>query len=206
MEVQDVSRVAELHTAAMGNSLWATLGPTFLRNIYRGMLSSPLFLGFVYEEENQIEGFIAGSENLSALMSHVALRTGHRLFVAALLGLRSAKTIYKLLQTARYFRLSEEGIASDIKAESMFCSFTPKTRGKRISGHINKVLFETLLARGHQYIKITTENDNIGANRQLKSWGFIAQGTFRFYGKEMICYTLDLTRSSRLTSKDWIVL
>ena len=204
MTFSDVPRVAYLHKAAMGNSLWATLGDRFLRNIYRGMLKSHLFLGFVYEQNGQIEGFIAGSEDLPKLMNQVARSTGHRLFLSALMGLTNRKTLRKLLSTAQYFQASSKELGQEIKAESMFCSFTPQTRGKRISGHINKVLFETLLARGHQYIKITTETDNVGANRQLKSWGFQNQGTFHFYGKEMVCYTLNLRTSPRLTPKNWI--
>ena len=203
MNKADIPRVAQLHKAAMGNSLWATLGERFLRNIYHGMLKSPLFLGFVYEQNGTIEGFIAGSEDLPVMMKYVAISSGHRLFICALLGITNRDTIKKLLKTAQYFRASTEALGQDIKAESMFCSFTPQTRGKKISGHINKVLFETLLARGHTYIKITTETDNIGANRQLKSWGFQNQGHFHFYGKEMVCYTLDLTTSPRLTPKDW---
>ena len=187
----------------MGNSLWATLGERFLRNIYRGMLKSSLFLGFVYEENGQIEGFIAGSEDLPRLMKEVAISSVPRLFISVLLGITHRETVKKLLNTAQYFRASTEELGQDIKAESMFCSFTPRTRGKKISGHINKVLFETLLARGHQYVKITTETDNVGANRQLKSWGFENQGYFYFYGKEMVCYTLDLSTSPRLTPKDW---
>ena len=71
-------------------------------------------------------------------------------------------------------------------------------RGKRISGHINKVLFDDLLARGHKYVKITTEVDNEGANRQLRSWGFEDMHRFRFYGKDMVTYVLDLEESDRV--------
>ena len=203
MRRSDVPRVAQLHAAAMGNSLWATLGESFLRNIYRSMLKTDDFLGFVYEEDDQIEGFIAGSSNLSKMMRIIAKKHGLRLGLSAALGLRHWSTLKKLFGTLRYFQLSQDDVAEDITAESMFCSFTPKTRGKRISGHINKVLFDSLLYRGHKYVKITTETDNVGANRQLKSWGFDERGTFFFYGKEMICYTLDLSTSPRVSAVDW---
>ena len=204
MTPSDIPRIAHLHKAAMGNSLWGTLGERFLRNIYRGMLKSPLFLGFVYEESNSIEGFIAGSEDLPSLMREIAFSSGHRLLISALMGINNRSTLKKLINTAQYFQASQDELGQDIRAESMFCSFTPRTRGKKISGHINKVLFETLLSRGHQHIKITTETDNLGANRQLKSWGFEDRGHFQFYGKEMICYVLDLTTSPRITPKDWM--
>jgi len=47
-------------------------------------------------------------------------------------------------------------------------------------------------------VKITTETDNEGANRQLRSWGFEDRGTFRFYGKEMRVFVLDLLTSPRV--------
>ena len=53
-------------------------------------------------------------------------------------------------------------------------------RGRRISGLINKLLFDRLAARGHRFVKITTEADNRGAIRQLSSWGFEELGRFRF--------------------------
>ncbi|MEC7987585.1 MAG: hypothetical protein VX278_20630 [Myxococcota bacterium] len=204
MRIEDIPRVTELHRQAMGQSLWAKLGPRFLRSIYKAMLSSPLFLGFVYEQEGGIEGFIAGSIHLSQMMRSIGLRHGHRLGISLLFGLRDPSVAKTLLETAQYFRKSKAGLAEEIHAESMFCSFTPKTRGKRISGHINKVLFDTLHARGCQYVKITTETDNIGANRQLQSWGFESKGTFHFYEKEMICYILDLSKSDRVDAKDWL--
>ena len=60
------------------------------------------------------------------------------------------------------------------------------------------MLFDELLARGHSAVKVTTETDNEGANRQLQSWGFEDRGRFRFYGKEMVLYVLDLNASDRV--------
>jgi hypothetical protein len=45
---------------------------------------------------------------------------------------------------------------------------------------------------------VTTEVDNEGANRQLKSWGFLDCGRFQFYGKHMVTYVLDLEASPRV--------
>ena len=102
----DVRRVAELHHQAMGKSLWGQLGQRFLREIYRGMLRTPSFLGFVYEEQGQIEGFIAGSEDTATMMKQVFLTRFHRLSVAGVLGLRNPAVIKHLLETPFYFRNS----------------------------------------------------------------------------------------------------
>lgn len=203
MKETDVHRIAELHAAAMGNSLWAQLGERFLRNLYRALLITPQFLGFVYESEGQIEGFIAGSTNTGNMMKSAFVRRGPQLGISAMLGLKKWSVAKKLIQTARYFNQSSSHLDIEIPAESLFCSFTPATRGKRISGHINKVLFDTLAALGHPTVKITTETDNVGANRQLRSWGFVDRGNFMFYGKEMVCYTLDFIDSDRVKAKNW---
>ena len=71
MQNVDAPRVAELHHAAMGNSLWAKLGIGFLTELYRGLIDNPRFLGFVYMEDGQIGGFIAGTTDAAAMMREV---------------------------------------------------------------------------------------------------------------------------------------
>lgn len=203
MRPDDVRRVAFLHSEAMGDSLWAQLGERFLRNLYRALLKTPQFVAFVYEDANQIEGFIAGSTETNSMMRQALFSNLPRLTLSGILGLKSWSVAQKLLETSSYFRNSSEELQVDIPAESLFCSFTVATRGKRISGHINKVLFDTLAAMGHPAIKITTETNNEGANRQLLSWGFESQGHFVFYGKEMLCYTLQFSNSDRVSPRDW---
>ncbi len=197
--------MAELHHAAMGSSLWARLGLSFLTELYRGLIDSPHFLGFVYEEPGSepgdvglVRGFIAGSTDASRMMSEVFKSRFVVLGAAAVPGvLRQPGVVVKLAQTARYFALSSDDDL-DVPAESLFCSFEPALRGRRISGHVNKYLFDDLLARGHRHVKVTTETDNEGANRQLRSWGFEDRGRFTFYGKEMVRYVLALEGSPRV--------
>ena len=194
MQSRDAARVAELHEAAMGNSLWAKLGHRFLTELYKGLVDNPRFIAFVYVEDGQIGGFIAGSTDAEAMMKEVFRSRWIVLGAASLPNALKPAVVKHLIHTARYFDAS----GADVRAESLFCSFVPNLRGKRVSGHINKVLFDDLLARGQRFVKITTEVDNEGANRQLQSWGFESRGTFRFYGKEMVTYVLDLEASERV--------
>jgi hypothetical protein len=196
IQFRDAPRVAELHAAAMGNSLWAQLGVPFLTNLYRALVDIHTFLGFVYVEDGQVKGFIAGSTDTRSMYAEVLRRRWAFLAPVAALGvLRRPLVLRPLLQTASYFGASG---AEDVPGESLFCSFVPELRGKRVSGHINKVLFDELRARGHTHVKITTEVDNEGANRQLRSWGFAEAGRFTFYGKSMVTYVLDLVACPRV--------
>lgn len=198
MQYRDAEEAARLHEQAMGDSLWAKLGRPFLTELYRGLIDNRRFLGFVYEEDGRVGGFIAGTQDAGAMMNEVFRKRWFLLGPAALPGvLRRPSVVPLLLTTASYLGASKDEVL-EVPAESLFCSFDPDLRGKRISGHINKVLFDELLSRGHRYVKITTETSNEGANRQLRSWGFEERGEFMFYGKEMLRYVLDLEACERV--------
>jgi len=194
MAALDAPSVAALHHAAMGNSTWALLGLDFLKALYTSLIDDENFLGFVYEEDGDIGGFIAGSQNTEKMLANTFRRAWPLLGIKAFPRLLQPRVLKRLVETHRYTEVS----GAEKLPESLFCSFKKDLRGKRISGHINKVLFDELLARGHHSVKITTEIDNQGANRQLTSWGFRDEGHFSFYGKEMVLYVLDLHASDRV--------
>ncbi len=201
MGQEDVPEVADLHRAAMGRSLWARLGPAFLRALYRELLRQPPFLAFVYVQDGRVLGFIAGATDSGGLFSRTLIGGWPRLLGPLLRALLARpSTLVPLLATPLYFARSHPG--DEIPAESLFCSFVPDLRGTRVSGEINRVFFRHLLNLGHRRVKITTEVDNQGANRQLSSWGFQARGRFRFYGKSMVTYVLDLPGHPRLILAD----
>ena len=191
--------VVRLHTAAMGHSLWAQLGPGFLHRIYGALVEHPDFLGFVYVDQGRVRGFIAGTADGPRMMRQTFTRHAPGLALATARGfLRRPTAALPLAGTFRYHGLSKSDDGPDVAAESMFCSFEPGLRGKKVAGLINKVLFDELAARGHRLVKITTEEDNAGAVRQLTSWGFERAGSFRFYGKPMLVWHLDLVQCERV--------
>ncbi len=199
MVFSDAQALARMHGTGMGDSLWGKLGEAFLLRIYAALIGDPDFIAFVYVEDEKVGGFIAGTQNGPAMMRRVWKRDFAGLPRAGIRGvLKNPKLIWPLAATPFYFRRSNPALDKSVVAESYFCYFEPHLRGKRISGLINKVLFDELLSRGCEYLKITTESDNEGSNRQLASWGFEKRGNFRFYGKEMVVYLLDLKNSPRV--------
>ncbi len=203
MQARDAPAVAALHHAAMGTSLWARVGLRFLTALYRALVDSEGFLAFVYVEPDatgttQVQGFIAGSTDTDRMLRQTFRRAWFLLGPAALPGALKPGVLRHLLQTARYADTSAVALPAGCTAESLFCSFAPALRGKRIAGHINKVLFDELASRGHRWVKITTERDNGPALRQLRSWGFEERGDFVFYGKAMVALVLDLEACPRV--------
>ncbi|MBQ7503277.1 hypothetical protein IJT93_11335 [bacterium] len=199
MQERDVPAVAQLHSDAMGKSLWAKLGLPFLRRLYKGLLQDEDFFAYVYEEMGCVKGFIAGSADTQATYGRTLKRNFWELLLHTAWGvIRSPSVLPLLLATPFYFRRSHPEDLPERAAESLFCSFVPELRGKRISGHINKVLFEALHNRGRRYIKITTEADNQAALRQLEHWGFSVRRRFNFYGKEMLTLITNADSNPRI--------
>ena len=201
MGSRDLHEVARLHRA-MGSSLWGSLGPRFVSRVYEALLDHTDFLGFVYEEEGRVRGFIAGTSHGTRMFRQTALRHGPSLALATVVALASRpRALLPLLETAAYFRRSAPSSAGErIHAESLFCSFDGGIKARRAAGLINKVLFDTLARQGHHQVKITTEASNPFTARQLLSWGFVVLGRFEFYGKAMILWRLDLDYCERVSS------
>jgi ribosomal protein S18 acetylase RimI-like enzyme len=191
----DAAAVAALHHAAMGESVWARLGPSFLEALYSVLPSQPGVLAWVYDD-GRVRGFILGTEDSEGLLAGTLLRNATRLGRPLTRGLVARPGLAATLAgTPLYARRSR---VPGVRAESLFCSFEPELRGRRLAGQANKVLFDELAARGHRYVKITTDATNWSATRQLRSWGFVERGVFRFYGKPMVRWVLDLSASPRV--------
>ena len=201
MQARDAPEVARLHHAAMGESLWARLGVRFLSQLYRNLIDSEGFVAFVYEADPKtgVQGFIAGATNPDRVMADTFRRAWFLLGPAAFPRGLQPGVLRRLVHTARYASASRvDGLPAGPIPESLFCSFEPALRGKRIAGHANKVLFDDFLSRGYRHVKITTDASNEGAARQLRSWDFDELGHFEFYGKPMVAWLLDLEKSPRV--------
>lgn len=201
MQARDAPIVARLHHAAMGESLWARLGVRFLSQLYRNLIDSEGFIAFVYEADPRVgvQGFIAGATDPDRVMYDTLRRAWFLLAPAAVPNALRPSVLRRLVHTARYASASRvDGLPDGPLPESLFCSFAPELRGKRIAGHANKLLFDDLRSRGYQHVKITTDASNDAAARQLRSWSFRELGGFEFYGKPMVAWLLDLEASPRV--------
>ena len=105
MQFRDAERVATLHHAAMGDSLWAKLGIRFLTALYQSLVNDPRFLAFVYVEDHEVQGFIAGSTDPDAMMAATLKRAWFLLGPAALPGLSNPRVLRRLIETPLYLSL-----------------------------------------------------------------------------------------------------
>ena len=182
-EQRDVGAIAALHAELVPASLWAELGPGFLRTLYASLVRDPRFVSFVYETPSGIGAFLAGSTDTGAMLRATAARQGLTLAIRALPSLRPS-LIRRLLETGRYPRLR----GSEGAGESLFCAVRPELRRQGIAAGLHEALERVLRAQGIDRLVVTTEATNPDAHEHLKALGFHEDGQFRFYGKPMVRY------------------
>ena len=75
-----------------------------------------------------------------------------------------------------------------------------------IGSHQQSTFRHIALHKGHREVKITTETDNEGANRQLKSWGFEHRGNLPILwkGNGPLC-AQSLKQCERVSAFDWTI-
>ena len=182
-EPRDADAIAALHAELVPSSLWAELGQGFLRTLYASLVGDPRFVSFVYETQDGVSAFLAGSTDTGAMLRATAKRNGVRLAIQALPSMRPSM-IRRLLETGRYPRLR----GSTGAGESLFCAVRPELRRQGIAAGLHEALERVLRAQGIDRLVVTTEASNPDAHEHLRALGFHQEGQFQFYGKPMVRY------------------
>ena len=80
----DLDAVATLHATRIGEGFLSSLGPGFLRRLYRRVLRSPDGFVIVATDGPRVVGFVAGIGDLGALYRRFVVHDGVAAGVAAL--------------------------------------------------------------------------------------------------------------------------
>jgi len=182
-EPRDAAAIATLHAELVPSSLWAELGPGFLRTLYGSLIHDPRFVSFVYDTPAGIGAFLAGSTDTDGMLRATARRDALALAVRVLPALRPS-LLRRLLETGRYPRVR----GSVGAGESLFCAVRPELRRQGIAAGLHEALERVLRAQGIDRLVVTTEASNPDAHEHVKALGFHEEGHFRFYGKAMVRY------------------
>jgi ribosomal protein S18 acetylase RimI-like enzyme len=162
----DVARVAELHVARIDEGFLASLGPRFLRRLYRRVTRSADAFLLVAVEGDEIVGFIAGASDLRrfyrSFLARDAIVAG---FVAAPRLLRSAP---RALETLRYPAEAGELPSAEILSVAVDEGSTGQGVGRAL---VAEGVAE-LRRRGVLAAKVVAGADNAAALRLYEGAGF----------------------------------
>lgn len=184
--LEDVDAVAALHATRISEGFLVTLGPAFLRRLYRRvMLSHRSFLlvaddrrsdGNAPHDVRVVCGFVAVAEDTGALYREYLLRDGALAAVAAARGI--ARAPRSVLETLRYgLRTGEDadGTGEDA-AEILATAVAADHGGRGIGTRLVRGAVEELERRGVASARVVTAVGNVAALHAYERGGFHSGG------------------------------
>jgi ribosomal protein S18 acetylase RimI-like enzyme len=176
----DVPRVAQLHLDHMDMGFVRTLGPVFLRRLYRRMILSPHAFLIVAEVDGEVIGFTSGATDTNKLWRSFILRDG------VVAGLGALPTIVRnprrILETRRYPQAAAD---SDFPAaEWPTIAVDPEARYKGLGMKLTTRLMEEFVARGTPAVRGVGIEWNDPIFKLLKAHGFEEAGEIEVHAGE----------------------
>ena len=178
--IADVDAVAALHANRIGEGFLVTLGPAFLRRLYRRIVQSHGAFVLVVDqlqgsappaESRALGGFIAVAEHTGALYREFLLHDGVPAAFAAARGI--ARAPRSVFETLRYgLRGGSDATGAEVLSTAVAAECARRGVGTRL---VQAALAE-LAARGISSARVVTAVGNDAAVRAYERGGFRAGG------------------------------
>jgi ribosomal protein S18 acetylase RimI-like enzyme len=177
---RDARRVAELHADRISEGFLSTLGPTFLRRLYRRAVRSPDAFVLVAIDDAPdgapVVGFVAGAHDLQRFYRSFLVRDG--LVVAAVAAPRLIRSFRRVLETLRYPASSDELPRAEVLAVAVDRGCTGRGIGHRLVGAATN----EFRAHGVPAVKVVAGSANQPALRLYEGCGFARRRTIAVHG------------------------
>jgi len=172
--VDDADAVAALHADRIAEGFLVTLGPAFLRRLYRRIVRSPNAFVLVADPTagaRRVDGFVAVADDTGALYREFLLHDGVLAGIAATPGILRAPRAVS--ETLRYGLRSDDGAAG---AEILATAVASESAGQGIGTRLVGAAVEELRRRGARAAHVVTAADNRAAVRAYEQGGFHGSG------------------------------
>lgn len=169
---KDIPQIVDLHFQVFPRDFLTELGRAFLeQSFYPLFITSSDGIGFVYEEEEQILGYVVGSINSghfyrSLLRNNIAL-----ILQGVVMGcLRKPYFLVQVWKTV--FVMLGGGASQPFSAELSYIAVAPRVRGKKIAYRLCDKLIHALVRKGVDGCWTKTRKDNKISNKLYTGLGF----------------------------------
>jgi ribosomal protein S18 acetylase RimI-like enzyme len=163
----DARMLARLHLTNIDSGFLSSLGPSFLEQVYRSLISWPDAVVLVADGGAGPIGFVAGVSSTSAFYKHFLIRRGVRAGIAALPQLVRPSQARRAWETLTY-REQDENTGQS--AELLALAVHPDWRGQGLGTELGQLLLEKLAHA--EAIKVVVGADNATAIRAYERMGF----------------------------------
>jgi ribosomal protein S18 acetylase RimI-like enzyme len=172
--LEDVPAIAALHATRISEGFLVTLGPAFLRRLYRRVAFSRRAFLLVADDAGAVCGFIAVAENTRALYVEYLLHDGIAAAVAASRGI--ARAPRSVLETLRYGLRAGNDADGGAAAEILATGVAADHSGRGIGSRLVRAAVEELERRGVASARVVTAVGNEAAVHAYERGGFRSQG------------------------------
>jgi ribosomal protein S18 acetylase RimI-like enzyme len=172
--LQDVHAVAALHANRISEGFLVTLGPAFLRRLYRRVILSHRAFLLVADDAGVVCGFVAVAENTRALYLEYVLRDGVAASIAAARGISRAPR--SVLETLRYGLGSRTHADGAVGAEILATGVAADHAGRGIGSRLVRAAVAELERRGVASARVVTAVGNDAAVHAYERGGFRREG------------------------------
>jgi ribosomal protein S18 acetylase RimI-like enzyme len=163
----DAEFAARLHESGISSGFLSSLGPKFLRRLYRRIATTQGSFLIVAERGATRVGFVAGSASLGALYHSFVLRDGFAVLPSVFVP--ATRQWRQVLETLRQgsSRSQEPG-----GAELLAMAVDPEWRGRRVGRRLVDAFFDELVVRGVDAARVVVGADNSAAIALYRAAGF----------------------------------
>ncbi len=191
--MKDVPAIVDIHLLSFPGFFLSSLGPVFLRHLYRGIVRDEAGFVFVVTLEDRIRGFVAGTTSPAGFYKRLLHRAWPQFVMASIPPLlRKPRIIPKLLRSLKKPREEERTEASALLMSlAVDPQFQRTGTGRILLAHF----CERCRAAAVNHVRLTTDgNHNDGVNTFYARQGFQLLKTFTTpEGRIMNEYTRELT-------------
>lgn len=180
----DIGAIVRLHRAAFSGFFLTSLGPSFLRLLYRAFLDMDGGVCIVAQNGDGVQGVVVGAADPSAFFAVLRRKRGILFALAALPGIfRNPMLVMRKCLWALSYGGEQPGALPGAGLLSSV-AVAPETCGRGIGRRLVNALCEELRGRGTEYVYlITDETNNEQVNGFYRRCGFTLVDTFERFEK-----------------------
>jgi GNAT superfamily N-acetyltransferase len=177
MKPHHIDDVVAVHLKAFPGFTLSCLGARFLKEFYSGVIEDPTGINFVFIDQQNLVGFVAGSAQPNGFYRRLLRKRWWRFGIAALPAVISNPKIFPKL--FRAFSMSKEKLPHPNCATLMSIAVDPALQGHGAGKQLVEAFLKESLVRGVEAVNLKTDAEcNDWVNQFYINMGFDLHRTF----------------------------